>query len=104
MLQSDHDRIIKKATELSATHKIIVQDVSGSRRYKAVYAVPLSQWGPEMNFWNRKPIGKSIWEGKGTATEMRNLCRDLKSRKLMDENANETFQSSRNNTGYYDPS
>jgi hypothetical protein len=103
MVQSDHDRIIKKATEMAATHKIIVQDVSGSRRHKAVYAVPLSQWSPEMNFWNRKPIGKSIWEGTGTVTEMRNLCRDVKRRKLMDEDANETFQSSRDSTGYYVP-
>jgi len=104
MLQSEHDRIIKKATDLAATHKIMVQDVSGSRRYKAVYAVPTSLWSPEMVSWNRKPIGQCLWEGKGTATEMRNLCRDLKRRKLMGENANETFQSSRSNTGYYDPS
>jgi hypothetical protein len=103
MVQSDHDRIIKTATEAAATHKIMVQDVSGSRRHKAVYAVPLSEWRPEMNFWNRKPIGKSLWEGKGTAAEMRNLCRDLKNRKLMDEDAKETFQSSRNSTGYCVP-
>jgi hypothetical protein len=52
---------------------------------------------------NRRPIGQCLWEGKGTATEMRNLCRDLKSRNLTDENANETFQISRGSTGYYVP-
>lgn len=50
-----------------------------------------------------RPIGLCLWEGKGTATELRNLCRDLKSRKLMDENANETFHSSRDSTEYYVP-
>jgi hypothetical protein len=103
MLPSEHERIIKKATELAATHNIVVQDVSGSRRYKAVYAVPISQWSTEMIAWNRRPVGRCLWEGKGTATEMRNLCRDLKSRNLMDESANETFQSSRDTTGYYVP-
>jgi hypothetical protein len=57
-----------------------------------------------MSSSNRKPIGQTLWEGRGTATEMRSLCRDLKSRNLMDPDANETFQSSRANTGYYDPS
>jgi hypothetical protein len=103
MTQNDHDYIIKKAAALASTHKIMVQDVSGSRRHKAVYAVAISLWTRDMAFWNRKPIGQCLWEGKATATEMRNLCRDLKSHSLIDQGANETFQSSRSSTGYYVP-
>ena len=56
-----------------------------------------------MNSLNRSPVGKSIWEGPGTVSEIRNLCQDLKRRNLMDKNANEIFQSSKTKTGYYNP-
>jgi hypothetical protein len=103
MRQAEHDRIIETAVTMAATHKIVVQDVSGVRCHKAVYAVPISTWTQSMNSLNRSPVGKPIWGGPGTMSEIRNLCRDLKERNLMDKNANETFQSSKAKTGYYDP-
>jgi hypothetical protein len=104
MVKSTHDRIIKEASAFADTHEIVVQDISGSRAYKGVYAVPKSLWSP-FNDVNKRPVGsKMLWEGSATATEMRDLCRDLKGRNILDQNANETFRSSRSNTGYYDPS
>ena len=41
---------------------------------------------------NRRPVGQLIWKGCGTVNEMRNLCRELKQRNLMDQSANETFR------------
>lgn len=104
MVKGDPERIMKRASELIATHKIVVQDISGSRRHKGVYAVPNSLWNP-FNSVNQRPRGSEVlWEGPATATEMRSLCRELKSRNLLHPDANETFQSSRKGTGYYDPS
>lgn len=39
MRQAEHDRIIETAVGTAATHKIVVQDISGVRCHKAVYAV-----------------------------------------------------------------
>ena len=103
MLPSEHNMIIKKATPLAPTHKIVVQDVSGSRLCKAVYAVPNAKGSEALNSVNQRPVGELIWEGRGTMTEMRSLCWDLKRLKLRDPNAKEEFRSSRANTGYYDP-
>ena len=104
MMQTEHDGIVEKAEKMAATHRIVVQDVSGTRLHKAVYAVPISSWTASMNSLNRSPVGKLIWEGPGTKAEMRNLCSALKQSNLMDYEANEEFQSSRAKTGYYDPS